>query len=205
MSLHYDESRPSSLQRQIEKDRRSFRKTIAARAVPDTPVRIKPPEQGCVPFVGYVAPRLAYRPVDPSTIERDWLILGGNVELDESFPADIIGAIFTVVSKYTGVSKTDLRSARRTYDLVIPRHIAFYLCKHFTIKSYPEIGRYCGGRDHATGIHAVRKTQARMLSDAELCQSIAEMSLEIETYIAEWRAPRTRAKIAEYVAQIRAI
>lgn len=58
------------------------------------------------------------------------------------------------------LSVADLRSARRTRDLVRPRHIAMFLCKQFTPGSYPEIGRAMGNRDHTTALFACRKMQA---------------------------------------------
>jgi chromosomal replication initiation ATPase DnaA len=65
----------------------------------------------------------------------------------------IIGA---VCDKYK-VSRTDLLSTRRSAYIVRPRHIAMYLAKKLTLRSYPEIGRQLGGRDHSTIIHGARK------------------------------------------------
>lgn len=57
----------------------------------------------------------------------------------------------------TGLTPAELQSSRRTREIVIPRHIAIMLCRLLTSKSYPEIGRLFGGRDHATILHAVRR------------------------------------------------
>jgi len=51
----------------------------------------------------------------------------------------------------------DLRSERRTQDVVAPRHIAVMLCTVLTAWSLPKIGRQFGGRDHTTMLHAREK------------------------------------------------
>jgi chromosomal replication initiator protein len=51
----------------------------------------------------------------------------------------------------------DMKCARRTANLVRPRQIAMYLAKRLTLRSYPEIGRAFGGRDHTTVLHAFHK------------------------------------------------
>ncbi len=58
------------------------------------------------------------------------------------------------------VTLDSLISQRRSRDVVVPRMIAMYLCKTMTPRSYPEIGRAFGGRDHTTVMNAVRKIDA---------------------------------------------
>lgn len=70
-----------------------------------------------------------------------------------------VKAIQAAVSEASGVRVTDLISARRTANVVLPRQIAMALAKHFTLKSLPEIGRRFGGRDHTTVLHACRKME----------------------------------------------
>jgi chromosomal replication initiator protein len=38
-----------------------------------------------------------------------------------------------------------------------PRQVAMFLARRMTPKSYPQIGRHFGGRDHSTVIHAERR------------------------------------------------
>lgn len=59
--------------------------------------------------------------------------------------------------EYFGVSVNDVVSARRTKDVVNPRHVAMFLCKELTPYSLPAIGRAFGGRDHTTVLHALRR------------------------------------------------
>jgi chromosomal replication initiator protein len=48
-----------------------------------------------------------------------------------------------------------------------------YLAKELTPRSYPEIGRRFGGRDHSTVIHAVRTVESLRVTDSELDAEIA--------------------------------
>jgi chromosomal replication initiator protein len=77
----------------------------------------------------------------------------------------------TVARQYN-VSRADLLSSRRTANVVRPRQIAMYLAKTLTLRSLPEIGRRFGGRDHTTVLHAVRKIEALVGSDATLASEI---------------------------------
>ncbi|MGE0503320.1 MAG: chromosomal replication initiator protein DnaA [Rhizobiaceae bacterium] len=77
-----------------------------------------------------------------------------------------------VVARYYNVSKTELLSNRRTRTIVKPRQVAMYLSKIMTPRSLPEIGRRFGGRDHTTVLHAVRKIEDLVLSDAALAQEL---------------------------------
>jgi len=56
-----------------------------------------------------------------------------------------------------GISRSDICSDRRHSYLVMARHTAFLLCHMLTSKSYPDIGRTYGNRDHTTVLSGVRK------------------------------------------------
>jgi chromosomal replication initiation ATPase DnaA len=67
---------------------------------------------------------------------------------------------------------TDLLSERKNAVFTVPRHVSYLLCRILTLRSYPEIGRRTGNRDHSTIVHGVHKY--RWLSDllrAELKQT----------------------------------
>lgn len=80
-----------------------------------------------------------------------------------------------VLAFYPNVSMSDLKSARRTADVVRPRQIVMYLAKELTARSLPEIGRRCGGRDHTTVLHAVRKIGALVKTDPELAEQVEKI------------------------------
>ncbi len=44
-----------------------------------------------------------------------------------------------------------------------------FFAKKFTQKSFPDIGRSFGGRDHATVIHAVKQIENFIRTDSKFC------------------------------------
>ncbi len=66
------------------------------------------------------------------------------------------------------IDKTEMASQRRTRCVARPRQVAMYLAKELTPRSFPEIGRRFGGRDHSTVIHAVKTIEALRIGDADL-------------------------------------
>ncbi|MCB1446288.1 MAG: chromosomal replication initiator protein DnaA [Rhizobiaceae bacterium] len=77
-----------------------------------------------------------------------------------------------IVARHYNVSRQELVSNRRTRVIVKPRQIAMYLSKTMTPRSFPEIGRRFGGRDHTTVLHAVRKIEELIASDQKLSHEI---------------------------------
>ncbi|NKN35110.1 chromosomal replication initiator protein DnaA [Agrobacterium sp. a22-2] len=77
-----------------------------------------------------------------------------------------------VVARHYNVSRQELVSNRRTRVIVKPRQIAMYLAKTLTPRSFPEIGRRFGGRDHTTVLHAVRKIEELIGGDTKLSHEI---------------------------------
>lgn len=73
-----------------------------------------------------------------------------------------------IVARHYNVSRQELVSNRRTRVIVKPRQIAMYLAKTLTPRSFPEIGRRFGGRDHTTVLHAVRKIEDLIGEDNKL-------------------------------------
>lgn len=73
-----------------------------------------------------------------------------------------------IVARHYNVSRQELVSNRRTRVIVKPRQIAMYLAKMLTPRSFPEIGRRFGGRDHTTVLHAVRKIEDLISGDTKL-------------------------------------
>lgn len=61
------------------------------------------------------------------------------------------------VAEVFEVSVEDLRGPARHRSICVPRHFCFGLLRKHTDKSYPEIGRFFGGRDHTTVLHGERR------------------------------------------------
>lgn len=83
-------------------------------------------------------------------------------------------AILTAVCRHFAIDPLDLLSQRRTAKIVYPRQIAFYLARILTTKSFPEIGRQYGGKDHTSVMHACRKIERLIPTRPGLVADIAE-------------------------------
>lgn len=68
-----------------------------------------------------------------------------------------IDQIQCVVAEFFHIKVSELRAKTRTRSVVYPRQIAMYLIRCLTTHSLPEIGKYFGGRDHTTVLHAYNK------------------------------------------------
>ena len=63
------------------------------------------------------------------------------------------------------VSKTDIEGASKARNVVYPRQIAMYLCRELTGKSFPQIAKSFGDRDHTTVMYGYRKIATKLKSD----------------------------------------
>lgn len=91
-----------------------------------------------------------------------------------------IEPILRLTAQYYKTSPHELKSKRRTKSVVIPRHVAMYLAKTLTERSYPEIGRVFGDRDHTTVMSAVEKIEGLRKTNAEVdaaCKQLSEIIL----------------------------
>ena len=83
------------------------------------------------------------------------------------------------VCEFYHVKRADLLGHRRSRDIVIPRHIAVYIAFELTDFSTLQLGRFFGGKDHATMINSVRRIKAGILKDADLAFDIAALIEDI--------------------------
>jgi chromosomal replication initiator protein len=81
-----------------------------------------------------------------------------------------------VVADHYGLKQQDLLCERRTRALARPRHVAMFLAKALTTRSYPDIGRRFGGRDHTTVLHAVKRIEALKAEDPAIAQDIVVLT-----------------------------
>ena len=73
-----------------------------------------------------------------------------------------------IVAEYFKMRIADLHSKRRNRQITRPRQMAMALAKELTNMSLPEIGDAFGGRDHTTVLHAQRKVQELVATDARV-------------------------------------
>ncbi len=79
------------------------------------------------------------------------------------------------VAAYYGLRVSEILSATRKAGIARPRQVAMYLCKSLTVKSLVEIGKYFGGKDHTTVLHACRRVEELFALDAVIQQDIQSL------------------------------
>jgi len=73
--------------------------------------------------------------------------------------------VTAVIAKHFGLKMTQLCSSSRKRAIVSARDLAIYLSRCLLKSSMGEIGRYFGGRDHATVIYSCRKIDSQLKKD----------------------------------------
>jgi chromosomal replication initiator protein len=92
-----------------------------------------------------------------------------------------VDEIQKVTSEYYGLKQADLLSERRTRAVARPRQTAMFLAKSLTTRSYPDIGRRFGGRDHTTVLHAVRTIERLSKEDAQLARDVEALTRKLRS------------------------
>ena len=85
-----------------------------------------------------------------------------------------------VVSRRYKLKLSDLKSGTRRQEVVRARSLAMYLTRQLTGSSYHQIGKYFGGRDHTTVLHACRKTESMIQDDTELRVTADEVTEQLK-------------------------
>ncbi len=92
-----------------------------------------------------------------------------------------IDEIQRTVCQFYRIDRAEMSSKRRARAVVRPRQVAMYLAKVLTPRSYPEIGRKFGGRDHSTVIHAVRLIDDLRKRDADMDGDVRSLLRQLES------------------------
>jgi chromosomal replication initiator protein len=91
-----------------------------------------------------------------------------------------IDEIQRTVCQFYRIDRAEMSSKRRARAVVRPRQVAMYLAKVLTPRSYPEIGRKFGGRDHSTVIHAVRLIEDLRQRDSDMDGDVRSLLRQLE-------------------------
>ena len=92
-----------------------------------------------------------------------------------------IDEIQRTVCQFYRIDRSEMSSKRRARAVVRPRQVAMYLSKVLTPRSYPEIGRKFGGRDHSTVIHAVRLIEDLRQRNADMDGDVRSLLRQLES------------------------
>ncbi len=87
--------------------------------------------------------------------------------------------IMKLITSHFELKPYDLKSKNRSRNMVIPRQIAMFLCREFTEESLPQIGKYFGGRDHSTVIHAYNKIKKELEVNTKIYNDVTEIKRKL--------------------------
>jgi chromosomal replication initiator protein len=79
------------------------------------------------------------------------------------------------VASFFNIKVSDLKSEKKHKVLALPRQIAMWLVRKHVKSSFPDIGEKFGGKDHSTVIHACKKIEEKMKTDAQLRNTVESL------------------------------
>jgi len=90
-----------------------------------------------------------------------------------------INEIQKTVSRYYGITVSDLVSNSRKQHLVRARQMAVYLCHNLTTLSLSKIGQNFGNRDHSTVLYSCEKLKELMKTNKEIKNDFENIKIKI--------------------------
>jgi chromosomal replication initiator protein len=90
-----------------------------------------------------------------------------------------IDVIKKATLKIFPIARADLEGPSKMQAFVYPRQVAMYLCRTMTRKSFPQIGRAFGKRDHTTVLYAFRRIEKALPEDPRMADDIARVEAVI--------------------------
>jgi len=92
-----------------------------------------------------------------------------------------IDDIVKIVSRELNIKPSDIKSKKRTKNVVNARRTAIYLARNLTPNSMPQIALYFGMKDHTAISHAMKKIKEIIEKDENFKVRLAELSNKIHT------------------------
>ncbi len=83
-----------------------------------------------------------------------------------------IDSILKETASQLDVKVSDIKGKRRHKKVAYARQVSMYLSRKLTDKSYPDIGRAFGGKDHSTVVAAVKKIEKLLTEDSATRTSV---------------------------------
>jgi len=158
-----------------------FRASIAAKA-DELANRRTQLKLAAIPIAAVEAPLVSVPAVEvvaPDTEVKDtdshWFVL-----VPPGHGQPTIRDIQKAVCKHYGVTLAEMLSGRRSAYIAMPRQVAYYLCKHLTLATLPQIGRRFGGRDHSSVHHGVAKIARLLKTDEDLAKAVSDLQEKLQ-------------------------
>jgi chromosomal replication initiator protein len=76
------------------------------------------------------------------------------------------------VARHYGLKVSEIKSRSNSRQVVFPRQVAMYLCKHLTELSYPEIGKLFNDKHHSTVMYSVAQIDQLRSTDADFDRTL---------------------------------
>jgi chromosomal replication initiator protein len=92
-----------------------------------------------------------------------------------------IDNIVKIISKELNIKPSDIKSKKRTKNVVNARRIAIYLARNLTPNSMPQIAVYFGMKDHTAISHAMKKINEIIENDENFKVLLEELSNKVHT------------------------
>ena len=92
-----------------------------------------------------------------------------------------IREIQNAVCDHYEITLDEMLSNRQSRHIVIPRHVAFWLCRELTNHSLPTIGLHFAKKHHTTVMHACNKIDARMRADGAFHDEVRGLLYSLKT------------------------
>ena len=89
-------------------------------------------------------------------------------------------AVLKQVAAFYGLRVDAITGHGRARDVTRARHIAIYLIRKMTGDSTIQIGRYLGGRDHSTVLHAMKNIEEGIKIDPLLANQVMDIRDKLE-------------------------
>jgi chromosomal replication initiator protein len=88
--------------------------------------------------------------------------------------------IFEVIADQYHVEISELKSAKRSHHLSLPRHLAMYYANKLMKMSLPCIGQAFDSRAHTSVLYAVKRIEKQISEDPLFSQTVREISHRLE-------------------------
>lgn len=92
-----------------------------------------------------------------------------------------IDDIVKIISRELNIKPSDMKSKKRTKNIVNARRIAIYLARNLTPNSMPQIAIYFGMKDHTAISHAMKKIHEIIDNDENFKVILEDLSNKINT------------------------
>jgi len=92
-----------------------------------------------------------------------------------------IDDIIKIVSRELNIKPSDIKSKKRTKNVVNARRTSIYLARNLTPNSMPQIAMYFGMKDHTAISHAMKKIHEVIDSDENFKVLLEELSNKVHT------------------------